>query len=135
MVEGIKEICAELQPRTLSMREVLTERDICSCQARRDNGIAPAIAPGTFGNCRRNPIVAPGLTTADISLGKNFPHREGARLEFRADFFNAFNHPNFGEPGPFLGGTITGTADDSSFDSHFGAGGPRNIQLGLRLRW
>ena len=53
-------------------------------------------APGTFGNCRRNPIVAPGLTTADISLGKNFPLREGARLEFRADFFNAFNHPNFG---------------------------------------
>jgi Carboxypeptidase regulatory-like domain/TonB dependent receptor/TonB-dependent Receptor Plug Domain len=92
-------------------------------------------APGTFGNCRRNPIVAPGLTTADISLGKNFPLREAARLEFRADFFNAFNHPNFGEPGPFLGGTITGTADDSSFDSHFGAGGPRNIQLGLRLRW
>jgi len=92
-------------------------------------------APGTFGNCRRNPIVAPGLTTADISLGKNFPIREGMQLEFRADFFNAFNHPNFGEPSPDLSTTITGTADDSSFDSHFGAGGPRNIQLGLRLRW
>ena len=49
MVEGIKEICAELQPRTLSKREVLTERDICSCQARRDNGIAPAIAKGSRG--------------------------------------------------------------------------------------
>lgn len=92
-------------------------------------------APGQFGNCRRNPIVAPGLKTADISLGKDFTVHESVQLEFRADFFNAFNHPNFGEPSPDLSTTITGTADDSSFDSHFGAGGPRNIQLGLRLRW
>src|SRR6266480_7902243 len=49
MVERIKEICAELQPRTLSKREVLTERDICGCQARRDNRIAPAIAKGSRG--------------------------------------------------------------------------------------
>lgn len=92
-------------------------------------------APGTFGNCPRNPIVAPGLTASDISLGKDFALGERIKLEFRADFFNAFNHPNFGEPSPDLSTTITGTADDSSFDSHFGAGGPRNIQLGLRLRW
>jgi len=92
-------------------------------------------APGTFGTCPRNPIVAPGLTVSDISVGKDFQLGERARLEFRADFFNAFNHPNFGEPSPDLSTRITATADDASFDSHFGEGGPRNIQLGLRLRW
>lgn len=98
------------------------------------SGLA-APAPGTFGNCKRNPIVAPGLIASDISLGKNFAFGEKVHLEFRAEFFNAFNHPNFGEPSPDLSTTIVASADDASFDSHFGAGGPRNIQLGLRLRW
>jgi hypothetical protein len=98
------------------------------------SGLAPP-APGTFGNCKRNPITAPGLKTADISLGKNFKIRESLQLEFRADFFNAFNHPNFGEPSPDLSTRIVATSDDAMFDSHFGPGGPRNIQLGLRLRW
>lgn len=96
---------------------------------------SPGTGAGTFGNCKRNPIVAPGLRVADISLGKDFRIKEGITLQFRADFFNAFNHPNFGEPSPDPGTFITGTADDASFDSHFGPGGPRNIQLNWRLRF
>ena len=92
-------------------------------------------APGTFGNCPRNPIVAPGLTTWDISLQRTFKITERFGLEFRTSFFNAFNHPNFGEPSPDLSTTITATADDGSFDSHFGAGGPRNIQFMGKLTW
>jgi len=92
-------------------------------------------APGTFGNCPRNPIVAPGLNTWDVSLQRTFKINERFGFEFRTSFFNAFNHPNFGEPSPDLSTTITATADDGSFDSHFGAGGPRNIQFSGKLTW
>jgi hypothetical protein len=92
-------------------------------------------APGTFGNCPRNPIVAPGLTNWDIAIQRTFKFGERFSFEFRTAFFNAFNHPNFGEPSPDLSTRITATSDDGSFDSHFGAGGPRNIQFGAKLRW
>jgi Carboxypeptidase regulatory-like domain/TonB dependent receptor len=92
-------------------------------------------APGTFGNCPRNPIVAPGLNAWDISLQRTFHITERVAFEFRASFFNAFNHPNFAEPSPDLSTTITATADDGSFDSHFGVGGPRNIQFMGKISW
>jgi len=100
--------------------------------------LAGAFAPpalGTFGNCPRNPIVAPGLNAWDISVQRTFKFTERLSFQFRASFFNAFNHPNFAEPSPDLSTTITATADDGSFDSHFGVGGPRNIQFMGRLSW
>lgn len=92
-------------------------------------------APGTFGNCPRNPIVAPGLNAWDINVQRTFRLSERFAFEFRTGFFNAFNHPNFAEPSPDLSTTITATADDGSFDSHFGVGGPRNIQFMGKLTW
>ncbi len=92
-------------------------------------------APGTFGDCPRNPIVAPGLNAWDISIQRTFRLTERVAFEFRTSFFNAFNHPNFAEPSPDLSTTITATADDGSFDSHFGVGGPRNIQFMGKLSW
>ena len=49
---------------------------------------------GTFGNAGRNIIRGPGYQNWDISFLKNFPIGERYRLEFHADFFNAFNHVN-----------------------------------------
>lgn len=85
--------------------------------------------PGTFGNCPRDPLVAPGLDSWDISLQRTFKFSERLGFEFRTSFFNVFNHPNFAEPAPDLSTIISATADDGSFDSHFGVGGPRNIQF------
>ena len=50
------------------------------------------------GNVGRNSIYAPGSQTWNLSAVKRFnmPWREGHQVEFRADFFNAFNHPNNG---------------------------------------
>ena len=92
---------------------------------------------GTFGNCPRDPLVAPGLKAWDISLQRTFKVGERVGFEFRASFFNAFNHPNFAEPapGPANGTLITASADDGSFDSHFGVGGPRNIQFQGKITW
>jgi len=92
-------------------------------------------APGTFGNCPRNPIVAPGLISWDIAVQRTFKLTERFSFEFRTAFFNAFNHPNFAEPSPDRSTQITATADDGSFDSHFGVGGPRNIQFSGKIRW
>jgi hypothetical protein len=86
-----------------------------------------------FGTCGRNPIVGPGLKVADISIGKTFSLKDRLYLQFRADFFNAFNHPNFGKPSTDLNTLITTTSDQGMSDTHFGPGGPRNIQLNLRL--
>ncbi len=90
---------------------------------------------GTWGNCPRDPLVAPGLTAWDFSIQRTFKIRERMGFEFRTSFFNAFNHPNFAEPAPDAGTQITASADDGSFDSHFGVGGPRNIQFMGKFTW
>jgi len=92
-------------------------------------------AAGTWGNCPRDPLVAPGLNAWDISIQRTFKLTERLGFQFRTSFFNAFNHPNFAEPAPDLGTIISATADDGSFDSHFGVGGPRNIQFMGKFSW
>jgi hypothetical protein len=58
---------------------------------------------GSFGDAGRNIIQGPGTQNWDISLFKIFPITEQKRLEFRAEFFNAFNHydPEFDNPSSF----------------------------------
>ncbi len=58
--------------------------------------------PTVFGNAGRNILIGPGFRSVDLSLLKNFQLREGLRLQFRAESFNAFNHPNFQIPVNFL---------------------------------
>ena len=52
-------------------------------------------APGTYGNAGRNIIPGPGLANMDFSLFKKFSFGESRSLQFRAEFFNLFNHANF----------------------------------------
>jgi hypothetical protein len=60
---------------------------------------AYSIAPNaTFGDSRRNSLRAPGIDTANLSMGKTFHFTEGVGLQFRADASNVFNHPDFGAP-------------------------------------
>ena len=80
-----------------------------------------------FGNAGRNVLTGPGQNVFDGSLRKQFDLTEMQRLEFRAEFFNAFNHPNFAQPdnfiddGPGVAGVITSIAIPM-----------RQIQLGLK---
>jgi hypothetical protein len=56
-------------------------------------------APGTFGNCpAQGPVIGPGYSDVDVSLQKNFPITENMKIQFRTDFLNIFNHPNFAVP-------------------------------------
>ncbi len=61
------------------------------------NAFAPP-AGNAFGNARRNNLIGPGQNVFDGSLRKEFAVTESQRLEFRAEFFNFFNHPNFAQP-------------------------------------
>jgi len=66
-------------------------------------------APGTFGTCpAQGPVIGPGYSDTDISLQKNFPFTESKYLQFRTDFLNAWNHPNFGKPNTSFGTSTTG---------------------------
>lgn len=80
----------------------------------------------TYGTAPRNPIVGPGTRTFDLSASKSFRiYGESQKLMFRAEMFNAFNTPQFGNPGATLGtgtfGRVTSTAADN-----------RQIQLALK---
>lgn len=55
-------------------------------------------APGTLGDLGRNVVIGPALTSLDFSLQKTFPLDSRRSLQFRAEFFNATNHPNFRAP-------------------------------------
>ena len=61
----------------------------------------------TFGNTARtlSDVRAPGLVNFDFSIIKNTRFLEKANVQFRAEFFNIMNHPNFGPPGTTFGRT------------------------------
>ncbi|HJQ26121.1 MAG TPA: TonB-dependent receptor [Blastocatellia bacterium] len=55
-------------------------------------------APGTFGNLVRNSLHGPNFWQADLVMNKRFRLTETANVEFKAEFFNIFNHTNFANP-------------------------------------
>jgi outer membrane receptor protein involved in Fe transport len=103
------------------------------------NPAAFANPAGLFGNLGRNQIYGPGFWNADFSVTKLTAIREALKLQFRAEFFNLFNHPNFALPNnvvdPTAGtaGELTQTPDVAQGNPGLGGGGPRVVQLGLRL--
>jgi hypothetical protein len=63
------------------------------------NGTATAGATGTdIGDVGRNVLRGPRQTNVDFSVIKRFPFSESKSIEFRAEFFNLFNHVNFANP-------------------------------------
>ena len=75
------------------------------------------LASCQFGNTRRNQFRGPDFFWSDFYLTKWFPVTEHVKLRFDAQFFNVFNHPNFGLPSMALAG-IPGM---SSTQTGFGA--------------
>jgi hypothetical protein len=84
-------------------------------------------AVGFFGNAAVGTEQAPSLFEFDASIGKQFKLAERRSIDFRTEFFNAFNHASFGPPGrtlatPSTFGLITSQTTP-----------PRNIQFGLKF--
>ncbi len=94
---------------------------------------------GSFGNLGRNAIFGPDYWNVDFSFGKSERIFEKTTLQFRAEFFNILNHPNFALPNFFVDpgapqqGLITQTPDQAQTNPGLGGGGPRVVQLALKM--
>lgn len=107
--------------------------------------------PERQGNLGRNALGGFGVAEWDFAVHRDFPMRESVKLQFRAEMFNLLNHPNFGPPvgdlqspstinpqfgrstsmlGQSLAGGYLGAG---AFDPLYQLGGPRSIQLALKL--
>ena len=113
-----------------------------------------------FGNLGRNAFVGPDFKNFDVSVVKNNNLGEHVKMQLRLDIFNLFNHPNFANPlwpnfgvdflqngvnavptatpGQFLGQgsgflPLTTTPDVGTGNPFLGGGGPRQLQLAVRL--
>ncbi|HEY6337839.1 MAG TPA: carboxypeptidase-like regulatory domain-containing protein [Candidatus Sulfotelmatobacter sp.] len=91
--------------------------------------------PGELGDAPRSPVYGPRFVNTDFSAIKDFPlpFRESMNLQFRAEFFNLFNHTHF-----FLPGTSAAAMQDFASPSSFGVvnttlNDPRFIQFALKL--
>ncbi len=80
----------------------------------------------TYGNGGRNILYGPGRVNWDFSLFKNFPIGERFNIQFRSEFYNMLNTPQFGLPNATIGSPAAGTITGLS-------GNNRQIQFALRL--
>jgi hypothetical protein len=98
-----------------------------------DTSIYSAPAAGTWGNTPPDSVVGPGRDNWNISFFKNFMLNEsrGSNIQFRAEFFNIWNHTQF------IGNSVQGGISTNYGASNFGAvtsaSDPRVIQLALKL--
>jgi hypothetical protein len=120
------------------------------CYAVRGSAlIAPQ--PGTFGTMARNLFRDSGFRNWDLSVTKLWTFKERYGFQFRAEFFNVLNHPNFANPYGAQNGFGAGAYNDPSAPGAFGcgcatpdvaasnpvlgSGGNRKLQLGLKFQF
>jgi len=92
-------------------------------------------APGTFGDLGRNTLRGPAFWDTDLAVIKLTPIRENINLQFRAEFFNIFNHTNLGLPNVIGTGLFVGGGSPNGIAPQITSyvGTPRQIQFGLKL--
>ena len=116
------------------------------CYAKGSSALV-APAAGTLGNAGRNIFRDSGFKNWDVSVIKDIKFMERLTAQFRAEFFNVLNHPNFYNPGgpagagfndpggPTTFGCGCNTPDQAAPNPVLGTGANRSIQLGLKLIW
>jgi hypothetical protein len=127
-------IVVDGKPEHWFSTEVCDPRVAGSCTAASVFAL-PVSADGRFhfGNLARNAIIGPAFFNTDISLIKKT--RVGkSTVEFRAEAFNVFNHPNFGQPGRVatVGSTSLGVITGTRFPTG-DSGVARQLQFALKL--
>jgi hypothetical protein len=87
-----------------------------------------------FGNLGRNVVIGPGFANTDFSVLKNTKITESLRMQFRAEFFDIFNHANFGQPGRVaqVGSTTFGVISNTRFATG-DSGSSRQIQFAMKF--
>ena len=90
------------------------------------------VAGAGFGNLGRNVVIGPSFINTDFSIMKNTKLGEGMRLQFRAEIFDVFNHPNFGQPGNLVGTSAFGRIVNTRFPTGE-SGSSRQLQFAVKL--
>lgn len=93
-----------------------------------DQGGTPPLRQG---NAARGQIDMPNVFRWDASIFKNTKITERVGTQFRAEFFNATNHTNFGQGFPVAG--LQASLNSSAYDNILNARDPRNIQFALKI--
>jgi len=109
-------------PESAWMQQYFSNPQVAVTPAPFTLGTGPPLLPN---------VRSPGAENGDLSLFKEIPlkkMREGSRLEFRLEAFNALNHPQFGGPNASVNSGSFGVVG-SQINS------PREVQLGLKLYW
>ena len=119
--------------------------NLYGCFAKGNSVLIPP-ALGTFGTMGRNIFPDSGFRNWDLSVAKNWKFGERLAAQFRIEFFNVLNHPNFANPyggqngfgqndpsAPATFGCGCATPDVAAANPVVGSGGARDIQLGLKL--
>ncbi len=106
------------------------------------NAVNAFAHPWGGGTGERNTLRGPGYFNADMALLKIFKISEGKTLQFRAEAFNAFNHPSFNPPevSPTATGSLSTTNTNIDSQAQYGflnsaANFPRELSLGLLFRF
>ena len=101
--------------------------------------VLPVSVAGTttvyhFGDLGRNVVIGPTFNNTDFSIIKNTNLTEKVRMQFRAEFFDIFNHANFGQPGRTaqVGSTSFGVITNTRFPTG-DSGSSRQIQFAMKL--
>jgi hypothetical protein len=109
------------------------------CPANRTNTSATACsaasgpAVGRQGTVGRNQFYGPAFNKVDFSVIKRFPITESVRFTVRADFFNIFNHVNFGLPNNDINNALFGQSTTVAGPPGSDVGAPRIIQFAGRF--
>src|SRR5689334_15119559 len=85
-----------------------------------------------FGSLGRNVIIGPGFSNTDFSVIKNTSLGEKLRIQFRAEFFDLFNHANLGPPGVVVGTPTFGQITSTRFSTGE-SGSSRQIQFAVKI--
>lgn len=136
---------AEDDPICSAHARSLASLNFAGCYRVKNSVMTPP-APGTFGLMGRNTFRDSGFKNWDFSMHKSWKWRERYSAQFRAEFFNFINHPNFANPyggqngwghnDPSVPGEFgcgCATPDVAASNPVIGSGGSRAVQLGLKL--
>ena len=91
-----------------------------------DTSCFSAPAAYVFGNSGKGHVRGPGVLNFDLSAFKSFRFDEKRAIEFRSEFFNAFNNPHFNNPATTFGNSDFGRITSTILT-------PREIQMGLKF--
>ena len=141
----IKTQCLTIPAAPLSFSNICSQQTLPTQQPYAPPPAGQITCTNRRGNLGRNSLTGPPLKTFDFSLFKNMPFKgisETFNVQFRAEIFNIFNHPNFAPPLNHQAVFTQSSADPTQLDTVPGAGQldstvttSRQIQFGLKFIW